>query len=224
MKTLTLLALLLGAPLASAEPLPKAPSEDACNKPAAAKRLQRAVIAEIRAKMAEEQAEAFSFKFTNVWRPQYRAPDLAVYFERISQEGKRQGYTAQYAVDAKSCAPTLKKLQRLVPGTDASPEILDDFRDSETCNYADGQEKIRAATLRAMKWLHSQTMPGSTVGNFSFTSVKRVDGTSDVLAFFEVSRPGLATTPIIAYVQVDAATCEASVPASTSFGWLHTTY
>jgi hypothetical protein len=215
-----LLAALLGTSAASAAP-DSSPFENKCTTAPMRAKIQKAIIKDLRAMVEKEQEgySAYDFHFTHPVRLEAdQSFGIAVYFETLGEEQEtRRGHVGQFALDPQSCAPTFKKKQLLVGGTDASVDRLSGMMDKEICNYGDGQDAIIKDTVRNAKWMAPQQAPGSTVTSFAFTGVTRVSGTGDVAAIYETSRPGQLSTPILVLSNVDEKTCKPKLRISTSF-------
>jgi hypothetical protein len=220
-----LLALALSLSAQAAEtPKVANPFDNRCSVEAEKKIFQTAIIKNLRSRVKKHQNGngAYTFKFTTPSTP-YAAPEgsalsISVYFETLGEEEtSRRGYAASYALDPKTCAPTFKKMQLLVGGTDGSAERLNGINDREICNFGNGQDAINKGLVRDAKWLTPQNAPGSTAVNFSFTGVARVEGAPDVTAVYETTQTGRLSTAILMEASVDEKTCEPKMLLSTSF-------
>ncbi|RZA09872.1 MAG: hypothetical protein EOP11_00240 [Proteobacteria bacterium] len=221
MTLLLTLALSLIAKAAETPKFPSNPFENKCSTPAATAIFQKAIIKNLRARVKKEQNgnNAFTFKFTAPYAASEEKPfATSIYLETVGEEEtSRRGYVAQYALDLENCAPSFKKMQLLVGGTDGSAERMNGMRDQELCNFGNGQDSIIKGLVRDAKWLTPQNAPGSTAGNFAFTGVSRVEGTTDVVGIYETTQAGRFSTAILIQASVDEKTCEPKMLLSTSF-------
>ena len=202
------------------------PSSEPCNQPAALAKVEKAIITDIRKTIAtyEAGAGAFSFHFNPVWRNK-DAGDVSVYFEKLSADGKtRRAYSAQYSVDAKTCAPKPTKMQALFTDQDSPAGIESASPVPEACNAAAEIPVLHAAIVKDTTYLINQIMPGGKTVNYMYSGVWRVAGAGDMIALFEVDQPGLITMPMMAQYSVDPKTCKPSIKVITAFTWLLTTY
>ena len=197
MKTfLTALLLLVSAPALADPALPfPMPDDDACNQPARLQPLKAAIAEQLRADFDAKGQWAVSFHYSSVWRSDARLSDMTTYFEVIgADQHERSGYVAQVDVDANTCAPTLRKVQKL------------DLKPSGRCNKERSWLSVHGAVMARMTEIY-YGVNNMTVENFSFTEVKRQDGTADLVAYFEQRAPGQMSLPNLAEVMVDPITC-----------------
>jgi hypothetical protein len=195
------------------------PEDNPCNKNASLAKIQHAIVGDIRGKMPSN-AGAFSFHFSPVWDNK-GASDLTVYFEQVSEvDQSRQGYSAEYNISAQSCTPKFEKMSPLY--TEA--ETPTGKPPTDPCNEANSVSVLHAAIVKSMQYLGSQIYEGAQIGNFVFSSVERMKGSSDMSVLFEANRPGLLTSPMIAQFDVDPKTCAPQIKVATAFTWLLITY
>jgi hypothetical protein len=228
MKLFLALFALIATQAQAATPEFEYPYDQYCNKLPGAAEMQTAIIRDLREQVtkADPEKNAYTFRFTTAWGLTEADYKTTVYFETLrgGDQESRKAYVAQYSVDKKTCESKFLKKSLLVGGEAATVERLDGFEDKEKCNFADGQEKMIAATIRSAKWAVAPTMGVSELGNFSFTGIKRVNGSADAYAVYTAQRFGQLPTNMVVLITVDPKTCEVSTPSYTSFTNTYVTY
>lgn len=196
--------------------------EHPCNQKSKLAKVERAVVADIRARFAE--GNAYSFKFSPILNFQ-KTSDLAVFFEEVN--GKvgedRRGYTAQYSVHPKTCAVQFLKMQPMYTQQEFTSGAAA-VEQSERCNQQDQVVAMQKAVIDYISYLDKSILPNATIGNFTFSGVERTKNASDMTVFWEANQPGISTTSYIAKVSVDPNTCKPQVQVATAFTWLLITY
>lgn len=181
------------------------PNDEKCNKAPHLIPLQEKIVSELEGKAEKNDSGAYSFNFTDIWRNP-KTSDLTVYYEIIGPDLKeRHGYAAQYRVDSKTCAPKLLKISRLYSDQEKAPT------DGDSCNDPQRAVEIHAAVIAFINELYPKVNPGEIPGNFTFSTVERVQGTADMIVFLERAVPQLLTRPSLAQVVVDPTTCAVHV-------------
>lgn len=221
MKILGLFVITLMSQLSFASTPPPGPFEDKCNRDAALRKIEKSVVDEIRREVdAEDKSYTYSFQFSPVWRGENRS-DMTVYFEKVwDHTRQRRGYVAQYSISKKTCAPRQMKFQALYMDAENPAGLATSSPTPEPCNDPKNLSALHQAIIDSQRDLLSKSGSSDQADNFRFSGTLRTAGASDMIAVFELTRPGLLATPMVAQVAVDPATCHPSVLSATDPTWL----
>lgn len=206
-----LLALLL-SPLAHAE-------ENRfvdCNKKSSAVKIQRAMMRELVnfSKEYSPDRTMHSFRFTPVVRRGEDKLEASVFLEStIGTISATRSEYADFTIDAKTCAPDLRKYGPMMDQHDFHTP----FTNAHPCQ-GEALVALRESVKENLRGFLSETMPGSVTDHFIFSDVTPVRGSAgDLVVVSESLRPGVLGVPVITHYSVDPQTCTAKYVSSTVF-------